>query len=493
MSNERHPEGFLKFQRNGIGKRSATERTGDYGEIYAQQWQEQQLREQGQRCMDCGVPTCMGGCPIGNIIPEWNDLVSKADWKQALDTLHATNNFPEFTGYTCPAPCEDACVLSYNNDPVTIKDIERAIYDRGWEEGWIKPNPPTHRTGRRVAIVGSGPAGLAAAQQLNRAGHWVTVFERDDEIGGLMTYGIPDFKFSKDKVARRVDLLAQEGIEFKTNAEVGTTIPFQTLRDNFDAVCLAIGAQQHREVSVSGRDLKGVYLGMQYLTAANRQQAGKPFDAELNAQGRRVIVLGGGDTGADCVATAHRQQAAQVIQVSIREQPPMERPDYNPWPKPLRTYRKSYAQEEGGEEVFSLEAVEFRDEDGDGRVDCLMTERVAWTYDDRGRRGVRTVVETDICIPADLVLIAVGFSGAEASPFAQVGLELTRYGTIKADKTMMTNLPGVFAAGDATMGASLIVWAIGEGRDVARQIDLYLMGKSDLPASIRSHNPPVFP
>ncbi|MFP4440647.1 MAG: glutamate synthase subunit beta [Chloroflexaceae bacterium] len=493
MSHERHPDGFRKFQRTTIGKRSAKERIGDYGEIYQPAWSEEQLREQGLRCMDCGVPTCMGGCPIGNIIPEWNDLVSKADWKEALDTLHATNNFPEFTGYTCPAPCEDACVLSYNDDPVTIKDIERAIYDRAWEEGWIKPNPPTQRTGRKVAIVGSGPAGLAAAQQLNRAGHQVTVFERDDEIGGLMIYGIPDFKFAKDKVARRVDLLAQEGIEFQANAEVGTTIPFATLRENFDAVCLAIGAQAHRDVPMPGRHLKGVAFGMEYLTRANRQQAGKPVDDELDARGKRVIVLGGGDTGADCVATAHRQGAVEVIQISIREQPPLLRPDYNPWPQPARTYRKSYAQEEGGAESYSLETMEFRDENGDGHVDCLITERVAWTYDEHGRRKERTVVEQNICLPADLVLVAVGFSGAEMHPFAALGLEMTGYGTIKTDKTMMTSMPGVFAAGDAAMGASLVVWAIGEGRDVARQIDLYLMGKSDLPASLRSHNPPVLP
>lgn len=493
MSDERHPDGFLRHPRKGIGKRHAEIRIMDYAEIYNPQWHEAQLREQGRRCMDCGVPTCMGGCPIGNIIPEWNDLVSRADWKQALDTLHATNNFPEFTGYTCPAPCEDACVLAYNGDAVTIKDIERAIYDRGWEEGWIQPRPPARRTGYRVAVVGSGPAGLAAAQQLNRAGHRVTVFERDDEIGGLMIYGIPDFKFAKDKVARRVDLLAREGIEFVTNTEVGRDVSFQTIRDNFDAVCLAIGAQRHRDVLIPGRQLKGIYFGMPYLARENRRQAGKPVDDEMDACGKRVIVLGGGDTGADCVATAHRQGAEQVIQISIREQPPLERPHNNPWPKALRSYQKSYAQEEGGEEAFALETVAFLDDNGDGHVDALQLERVEWTYDEHGRRQSRTVVERDIRVPADMVLIAVGFTGAEAHPFEDSGITLTDQGTIQTDENMMTGVRGVFAAGDATMGASLVVWAIGEGRDVARKIDLFLMGRSDLPASIRTQNPPLFP
>lgn len=493
MSNERHPDGFMKHPRKAIGKRSAAIRIMDHAEIYNPQWDEAQLREQGRRCMDCGVPTCMGGCPIGNIIPEWNDLVSRADWKQALDTLHATNNFPEFTGYTCPAPCEDACVLAYNGDAVTIKDIERAIYDRGWEEGWIQPNPPARRTGRKVAIVGSGPAGLAAAQQLNRAGHTVTVFERDDEVGGLMVYGIPDFKFAKDKVARRVNLLMAEGIEFITNTEVGKDIPFQTLLADFDAMCLAIGAQRHRDVLVPGRQLNGIYFGMPYLVRENRRQAGKPVSDDMDARGKRVVVLGGGDTGADCVATAHRQGAAQVVQISIREQASAERPANNPWPKALKTYQQNYAQEEGGEEAFALETVAFLDEDGDGRVDSLQLEQVQWTYDEQGRRQARNVVEQDIRLPADLVLIAVGFREAEANPFAPFGIELTAYGTINIDEQMMTSQAGVFAAGDANLGASLVVWAIGEGRDVARQIDLYLMGHSDLPASIRTHNLPLFP
>lgn len=439
--------------------------------------------------MDCGVPTCMGGCPIGNIIPDWNDLVSRGDWKAALDRLHATNNFPEFTGYTCPAPCENACVLAYNDDPVTIKGIERAIVDKGWKEGWIKPQPPATRSGYNVAVVGSGPAGLAAAQQLNRAGHEVTVFERDDEIGGLMFYGIPDFKFSKQLVRRRVDQLRKEGIHFMTNIEVGGNIEFSRLQKDFDAICLAIGAQKHRDLPLKGRDLEGVHFAMNYLVAENRRQNDKPAEQYISAADKNVVVLGGGDTGADCVATAHRQGAKQVVQISINRKKPQARPDDNHWPEQPVIYKKTYAQEEGGVEEFNLNTKAFLNENGDGKVDLLRCERVEWTYDNEGKRIDKKVIEEKFDIPADLVLIAIGFEGAEAGPFTNTGIEM-EWGTFKTDDRMMTSIPGVFAAGDASRGQSLVVWAIGEGRDAARHIDTYLGEKSRLPASIQTVSGP---
>jgi len=488
---ENHPDGYLKQGREAISYRDPRVRIGDYKEIYQEEWQAEQLSKQGSRCMDCGVPTCMGGCPIGNIIPEWNDLVSRGQWRDALRRLHATNNFPEFTGYTCPAPCEPACVLAYNDKPVTIKSIERAIVDRGWEEGWIVPEPPAWRTGKRVAVVGSGPAGLAAAQQLNRAGHEVTVFERDDVIGGLMTYGIPDFKFAKFRVAQRVEQLEREGVLFQTNAEVGRGIPLENLQNEFDAVCLAIGAQQPRDVPMPGREMGGIVFAMEYLVQENRRQAGRAVADRIDARGKSVVVLGGGDTGADCVATAHRQGAKQVVQISINVQAPAERLPNNPWPEDPFIYRKTYAQEEGGVEEFSANTCAFIDTNGDGRVDYISAERVEWTYDRNGRRTDKKVLDPDLKIPADLVLIAIGFRGAQMGPFAGSGLEITPQGTIKTNAHMMTNLPGVFAAGDANMGQSIVVWAIGEGRDAARCIDKHLMGASKLPASLRTPNPPL--
>lgn len=489
MPRENHPDGYLKHGRAPIGKRPPKLRTRDVNEIWAPRWDDEHLRTQAERCVDCGVPTCMSGCPIGNLIPNWNDLVYRSDWKQALDELHATNNFPEFTGYTCPAPCENACVLAFNDDPVTIKSIERAIVDRGWEEGWITPVPPTQRTGFRVAVVGSGPAGLAAAQQLNRAGHHVTVFERDDAIGGLMTYGIPDFKFAKWRVARRVQQLEEEGIAFVTNTEVGTDLDPAELAETFDATCLTIGAQRHRDLTLPGRDLDGVAFAMDYLTQENRRRAGRPVEDGISADGKHVVVLGGGDTGADCVATAHRQGARQVVQISINQKPPSERPADNPWPEAPQIYRKTYAQEEGGKEAFSVNTCGFIDTDGDGHVNALHAERVKWTYDANGRRADKTVLDADLHIPADLVLLAIGFTGPEADPFARLGLEHASNGAIATDETMMTSVDGVFAAGDAARGASLVVWAIGDGRDAAQHIDRYLTGASDLPASLRTPNP----
>ncbi len=487
---ENHPDGYLKHDRDNIGYRDPQARIRDHRQIYEFDWDASQLRAQGERCMDCGVPTCMGGCPIGNIIPEWNDLVYRGHWRAALERLHATNNFPEFTGYTCPAPCEPACTLSYNDAPVTIKDIERAIVDAGWENGWIVPEPPASRTGRTVAIVGSGPAGLAAAQQLNRAGHNVTVFERDDVIGGLMVYGIPDFKFEKHQVARRVKQLEEEGIAFRTQVNVGVDISIAQLQGEFDAVCLAIGALRHRDVPVPGRELDGVLFGMEYLTAENRRQAGRAVADMSDARDRHVIVLGGGDTGADCVATAHRQGARQVVQFSINPRAPAERQPDNPWPQQPQTYQQTYALEEGGEEAFSINVTGFVDTDDDGRVNQLTAERVDWKRDEQGRRSEKIVLEEGIEMPADLVLIAIGFEGPEVTSLNDDRLALTASETLKTDDHKMTEIPGVFVAGDASRGQSIVVWAIGEGRDVARRIDAYLMGGSKLPPSLQTPNPP---
>ncbi|MEM7282414.1 MAG: glutamate synthase subunit beta [Pseudomonadota bacterium] len=488
---KKHFDGFLKESRDPIGYRDPQGRTDDYKEIYKETWDVNQLRHQGKRCMSCGVPTCMAGCPIGNLIPEWNDLAYQDSWEEALNRLHNTNNFPEFTGYTCPAPCEPACVLAYNDEPVTIKDLERAIVDRGWEMGWIKPKSPSTRTNYKVAVVGSGPAGLSAAQQLNRAGHNVTVFERDDVAGGMMTYGIPDFKFAKFRVARRIEQLTQEGIEFKTNTELGKDISLEELRHQYHATALTIGAQKHRDVSIPGRELAGVSFAMTYLIRANRIQAGLEVSGGEDAKDKHVVVLGGGDTGADCVATAHRQGAKSVTQISIREKPPAERPTGNPWPTEPWTYIQTYAIAEGGIEEYGLNSLEFLDTNQDGRVDTLKTERVEWEYDDNRRRTNKTTVAPDVRMPADLVLIAAGFSGAQTEALHQDDLETTRWGTLQVDDKMMTNIPGVFAAGDANLGASLVVWAIGDGRDVAHHIDDFLVGETQLPKSLRSKNKPM--
>jgi glutamate synthase (NADPH/NADH) small chain len=483
-----HPDGYLRRTRDPIGKRDPEQRKRDFEEIWAA-WDEDHLREQGERCMDCGTPTCMAGCPIGNIIPDWNDLVYRGDWKRALERLHATNNFPEFTGYNCPAPCENTCTLAYNDDPVTIKSIERAIVDRGWEEGWIEPNPPAERTGHEVAVVGSGPAGLAAAQQLNRAGHAVTVFERDDEPGGLMRYGIPDAKFAKHRVDRRIDQLRAEGITFETATEVGADVPAERLVEGFDAACIAVGSQRPIDLDLPGRDLAGIHVAMEYLTQANRRYAGKPVEEPpIDAAGKNVVVLGGGDTGADCVATAHRQGAEQVVQIELLPRPPEERPADNPWPEQPQTYRKTYAAEEGVEEEFCVETQRFVG-DGTGAIESLQAERVRWEETDDGYEKHATGEELDV--PADLVLLAVGFEAPESTPFDALDLALADDGTFATDESRMTTVDGVFAAGDANRGPSLIVWAIGEGREVARDIDVYLTGETDLPSSLETPNEPL--
>ncbi|MEA3275276.1 MAG: glutamate synthase subunit beta [Pseudomonadota bacterium] len=489
---ERHPDGFPRIARAPIGYREPDVRVRDYREIYTPLCDERSVQQQGERCMDCGVPTCMGGCPIGNLIPDWNHLVSQGQWREALRQLHATNNFPEFTGYTCPAPCEPACVLALGGAAVAIKSIERAIVDKGWSEGWIVPEPPSSRTGYRVAVVGSGPAGLAAAQQLNRAGHLVTVFERDDAIGGLMVYGIPDFKFAKHQVRRRVRQLAAEGIVFRTEVNVGVELPLAKLREEYDAVCLALGAQAPRDLAIPGRGLEGVELAMPYLIAENRRQAGREVTESVTAKDRRVVVLGGGDTGADCVATALRQGALQVVQVDINTPRSQERPAGNPWPEAPLTYSQTYAQEEGSKDEYGFETTAFETDAGGRRVVAVRGQRVTWEYSGRRRRLSKRLVESDVRIPTDLVLIALGFLGPETVSFAGDKLALRENGTLAVGREdMMTNLGGVFAAGDANMGQSLVVWAIGEGRDVARAIDLHLTGDSRLPSSIRTVNAPT--
>lgn len=487
---EKHPDGFRRHEREPIHPRAPRERRDDYREIYAPVWSVEQLQKQGERCMDCGVPACMAGCPLGNRIPEWNDLVSTGDWQRALQRLHATNNFPEFTGYTCPAPCEPACTLAISDESVTIKNIERAIVDRGWHEGWIRAEPPANRTDKTVAVVGSGPAGLACAQQLNRAGHRVTVFERDEVPGGLMVHGIPDFKFEKHRVERRVQQLRDEGIAFRTGINIGKDVTIEKLKQDFDAVCLAVGAQQHRRVDADGADLDGVVYGMDYLVDANRFNAKRKAKLDNDAKGLHVVVLGGGDTGADCVATAHRQGAASVTQVSINPPLSAKRSDGNPWPEWPETATQSYALDEGGEAAFSLDTLAFGDRNKDGRVDGVLVEKVEWQREN-GRRVGKTVLKPAHYLRSDLVLIAIGFSGVEKKAFEKSMLSFDRSGRVKIDASQQSSMEGVFAAGDAARGQSLVVWAIASGREAAREIHRYLESEDSLRPSVRTANPPL--
>ncbi|MFZ2033330.1 MAG: glutamate synthase subunit beta [Candidatus Dormiibacterota bacterium] len=472
--------GFLEHTRHTAHKRPVAERIADYREVYLP-LPVQVLREQGTRCMDCGVAFCHHGCPLGNLIPEWNDLVARDDWKAAVERLHATNNFPEFTGRLCPAPCEPACVLAINDDPVAIKQIEQSIIDRAFEEGWIRPQPPAHRTGRRVAVVGSGPAGLAAAQQLNRAGHRVTVFERSDRVGGLLRYGIPDFKMEKWVIDRRIDLLEAEGIIFETGYDIGVDVSAEQLRDRFDAVILAVGADRPRDIEVPGRELRGIHLAMDYLVQQNRRVAGERVNAnpEISAHGRKVIIIGGGDTGADCLGNVIREQCSGVQQLYIYAQPPDTRPEGNPWPQwplILHTYP---AHDEGGSREFGLMVTRFEGEHGDLRsVRAVRVEA-------RRENGVRTFIPTadaEVRLDADLVLIAIGYQGATRSTLLdELPVTFGAGGTIAVDEAFACTTPGVFAAGDAVRGASLIVWAIAEGRAAARGCDAYLTGSVRLP------------
>ena len=474
--------GFMEFGRHGPDRRSPVERVGDYREYY-QRWTDQQATEQGGRCMDCAVPFCHMGCPLGNVIPEFNHQVYLNNWERALEVLLSTNNFPEFTGRICPAPCEASCVLSINADPVTIEYIEKEISDRGFEQGWIKPAPPETRTGKTVAVVGSGPSGLASAQQLNRAGHTVTVLERADYIGGLLMLGIPDFKLEKSVVRRRVELMEAEGIEFRTGVNVGVNYPAEQLLKEYDAVCLTGGSTQARDLDVPGRELDGVHFAMEYLPQQNRTLAGETVNDQISAEGKRVIILGGGDTGADCLGTAHRQGAEIVHQFELLPEPPETRADDNPWPQWPMILRTSGAHEEGGIRDYNILTKSLTGENG--QVSKLHAVRVDWTKGENGRFQMSEVPGSEFSVDADLVLLAMGFLHPEhGGMLEQLGVELDARGNVKVDDDKMTSVPGVFAGGDMVRGQSLVVWAIAEGRDVARGIDHYLSsGVTHLPRS----------
>ncbi|HVS42420.1 MAG TPA: glutamate synthase subunit beta [Candidatus Dormibacteraeota bacterium] len=472
--------GFIEFHRRLPPRRPVEERVHDYREVYLP-WAVESIREQAARCMDCGIPFCHHGCPLGNLIPEWNDLVWRNDWETAIQRLHATNNFPEFTGRLCPAPCEPACVLSINDDPVTIKQVEVSIIDRAFEEGWVRAAPPAHRTGKRVAVIGSGPAGLACAQQLNRAGHQVTVYEKDDRIGGLLRYGIPDFKLEKWIVDRRIDLLSAEGVAFETGYDVGVDITGAELRTHFDAVVLAMGAGQPRDLPVPGRELDGVHFAMEYLPQQNRRVAGEliPEPETITARGKRVIILGGGDTGADCLGNVHREGCASVHQFELLPAPPADRAPDNPWPQWSVIMRSSSAHEEGGIRDYSISTTGLSG--SNGRVERLHAVRVEMVRSD-GRVRFEPVAGSDFTMDADLVLLAMGFLGpVRPGVVEELGVDIDGRGNIVADADYQTSVPGVFAAGDARRGQSLIVWAIAEGRQAARGCDRVLMGSTRLP------------
>jgi glutamate synthase (NADPH/NADH) small chain len=477
------PTGFLELARSKQPARPVAERVRDWREVYLLHPQPV-LEQQGARCMDCGIPFCHQGCPLGNLIPDWNDLVYRQRWDTAVERLLATNNFPEFTGRLCPAPCEGACVLGINADPVTIKSIEWSIIERAFQEGWIGPRPPAVRSGRRVAVVGSGPAGLAAADQLNKAGHTVTVFERADRIGGLLRYGIPEFKMEKAVLDRRLRLMEQEGVGFRVNAHVGVSPDAASLSREFDAVVLACGAPVARDLPIPGRDLQGIHFAMEYLPQQNRRCEGDTLDerAAISAAGKHVIIIGGGDTGADCLGTVHRQGARSVHQLELLSRPPATRAANNPWPEWPQIFRVSSAHEEGGERLYSVSTTRFIG-DEQGRVRALHGTRVE-PRQENGRLTFAPVPGTDFELPADLVLLAMGFTGAEkAGLVTDLDVEMTPRGTVKRDANWMTNVAGIFVAGDMQRGQSLIVWAIAEGRSAARGVDAYLMGHSDLPVT----------
>ena len=470
------PRGFIKLGRKPTPKRTIEERVQDYRYIY-EPMPEEDLKGQASRCMDCGVPFCNTGCPLGNLIPDWNDLVYRDQWRQAIDRLHKTNNFPEFTGMLCPAPCEPACVLSINDDPVTIKEIELSIINRAFEEGWVVAHPPaaSKRTGKKVAVVGSGPAGLAAAQQLNRAGHSVVVFEKDDKIGGLLRYGIPDYKIEKWIVDRRIAILEEEGIEFRTNAHVGEDPTTEELKASFDAIVIAVGALQGRDLEVPGRNLDGIHLAMEYLTQQNRRVAGLPVEEEeISAKGKNVVILGGGDTSADCLGNSHREGCASVKVLTHGPKPPEtpSRDTWPDWPLILHTYP---VHDEGGERGFSVAVTGFS---GNGRVERMHAVETERTEDGKTipKEGTEFEIETD------LVLLAIGFTGPVHDRFLEeMDLGYTERGAIHSESGFGTKETGVLVAGDARLGADLIVTAIAEGRKAARQTDEYLMDRSHLP------------
>jgi len=474
------PKGFLTTGREGARARPVEERVRDWNEVYVPGSLLPIVGKQAGRCMDCGIPFCHQGCPLGNLIPEWNDYAYRGDWAAAIERLHATNNFPEFTGRLCPAPCESACVLGINQDPVTIKNVEVSIIDKAWEHGHVTPQPPERLSGKTVAVVGSGPAGLAAAQQLTRAGHTVAVYERADRIGGLLRYGIPEFKMEKRHINRRIEQMRAEGTKFRTETEIGRDIDARKLRKKYDAVVIAAGATTSRDLPVPGRELNGVHFAMEYLPPANKVQEGDLTVSPISAEGKHVVVIGGGDTGADCVGTAHRQGAASVTQLEIMPKPGEERPAHQPWPTYPMLYKVTSAHEEGGERIYSVNTTHFEG-DEDGNVQWLHLVEVDMSG---GRPEPKPGTERRI--PAQLVALAMGFTGTDQRNglVEQFGLELDARGNIARDADYATNVDGVFVAGDAGRGQSLIVWAIAEGRSAAKGVDAYLTGTSALPAPI---------
>ncbi|MEE3718265.1 glutamate synthase subunit beta [Tumidithrix elongata RA019] len=491
------PTGFIEYVRELPADRLPLDRIQDWDEIH-QHMPDEKLRTQGARCMDCGTPFChtgtiisgmASGCPINNLIPEWNDLVYRGLWQEALDRLHKTNNFPEFTGRVCPAPCEGSCVLGINNPPVTIKNIEVSIIDKGWEEGWITPELPAKRTGKKIAIVGSGPAGLTAAAQLNKAGHWVTVYERSDRPGGLLMYGIPNMKLEKESVVmRRLNVLEAEGVTFVCNVEIGKDLPVETLLKEFDSVVLCTGATKPRDLPIEGRNLKGIHFAMDFLTANTKSlldnHCGEDF---ISAEGKDVVIIGGGDTGTDCVGTSLRHGCKSVVQVEIMPMPPTKRAADNPWPEWPKVYKMDYGQEEAaakfGEDprTYLTTAVKFED-DENGHVKAVHTVQVKWGKNDKGQFVPDRIPGTEKVLPAQLVLLAMGFLGPEQPLLDALGVERDARSNVKADYgSYTTSISGVFAAGDCRRGQSLVVWAFNEGRGVAQACDRYLMGSTDLP------------
>ena len=476
-----NPQGFIEFQRVTPERRPVEERIHDWKEVY-KDFPEDQLKLQASRCMDCGIPFCNQGCPLGNIIPDWNDLVYRGRWSEAIKRLHATNNFPEFTGRICPAPCEGSCVLGINADPVTIKQVEVTIVEEAFKNGWVQASPPKIRTGKKVAIVGSGPAGLAAAAQLNQAGHWATVFERADRIGGLLRYGIPEFKMEKSILDRRLEIMFAEGVKFQTNANVGVNVSVEDLRQDFDALLLAGGATLPRDLPIPGRELDGIHFAMDYLPLQNKRCEGDevPDDKFITAKDKKVVIIGGGDTGADCLGTAHRQGAVSIVQFELLPQPPAQRAADNPWPNWPNIFRTSSAHEEGGEREYSVQTKKFTGENG--KVKKLHAVRLQFVDDGSGRKKMVEVEGSGFELEADLVLLAMGFLGPERKGMLdQLGVAINERGNVTTNEEKMTSVPGIFAAGDMSRGQSLVVWAIREGRQAARFIDKYLMGATDLP------------
>jgi glutamate synthase (NADPH/NADH) small chain len=476
------PRGFMTTPRLVAARRPVAERIHDWKEVYPGTPGRAVLpiiSEQAGRCMDCGIPFCHTGCPLGNLIPEWNDLVWRSDWDEAMERLHATNNFPEFTGRLCPAPCETACVVGINRDPVTIKNVEVAIIDKAWDERRVTPQPPEWLTGKRVAVVGSGPAGLAAAQQLTRAGHTVVVYERADAPGGLLRYGIPEFKMEKSVLDRRIRQMHDEGTNFRCGVEVGVKITGDDLKERYDAIVLAVGSTIGRELPVPGRDLGGIHQAMEYLPQSNRVALGRDVDDQITAKGKHVVIIGGGDTGADCLGTAIRQQAKSIVQLEIMPTPPEERPAHQPWPTYPMIYRVSSAHEEAGERVYSVSTSEFIG-DYNGSVASLRMSEVRF---DAGK--IVPVEGTEAEIPAELVLLAMGFVGPETDAvISQLGVSLDERGNVARDQNYATDVDSVFVCGDAGRGQSLIVWAIAEGRACAAGVDEYLSGTTKLPRPI---------